>query len=243
MTMRATTSSADLANPTDRSGRDNPLVIPDLSSARSLIHGALEFLCHYDAIPRVALDFHKAFGATDTLLDMEEALLSLERSDWPDDMGMTYLLAIGTLQALVAQQDAAQRLCEVFGVYFNPQKVPELLRIRDIRARAAGHPSLHGRNGRRPKKGEEAGSTFLVRRPFTKEKAPIVTYFDGPSGREPHDINLVQLYRSQNRILANVLRLVWVKIMVDYQSAAIFRWDPWQVRERYGAPGLSVVVS
>lgn len=241
--MRVTISSSSLSASMSGSRIDDPLLIHDLSRARELIHGVLEFLYRYDERPRIALDFKKAFGATDTLLDMDEALLALERCEWPNDLAMAYLLTIGTLQALVAQQDATQRLCEVFDVHFTPHKSPELLRIRDIRVRAAGHPSRHGRNGRRSRRGEEEGSTFLVRRNFTKEKAPVVTYFDGPGGREAQDINLMQMYSIQKRVLTRTLQLVWAKILVEYQCAAMFRWNPWQARERYGAPGISIVIS
>lgn len=241
--MPTTTSSAGLSLPANRNRADDTLLIHDLSSARELIHGALEFLCHYDEKPRIGIDFTKAFGATDTLLDMDEALIALERCEWPADLGMGYLLTMGALQVLVVQQDATQRLCEVFDVPFSPHKCPELLKIRDLRVRAAGHPARHGRDGRHPRKGEEAGSTFLVRRLFTKEKASIVTYFDGPSGREAHDINLVQLYSDQKRVLTNALQLVWTKLLVDYQSAAMFRWNPWQARERYNSPGLTIMIS
>ena len=124
--MRVALSSAGLPTPTTRGRTIDPLLVDDLGSARELIHGALEFLCHYDERPRIALDFNKAFGATDTLLDMDEALLALARCDWPNDLGMAYLLTMGALQALVAQQDATQRLCEVFGVNFIPHKSPRL---------------------------------------------------------------------------------------------------------------------
>jgi hypothetical protein len=211
---------------------EKPLLVVDLSDARELIHDALEYLHSYDQHRPINLDFKKAFGATDTLLDMSEVLHAFEKSGWPDDLGMSYLLTLGTLQALVIQQDATKHLCEVFGIKFLPQQHPELLSIRDIRARAAGHPSRHGRDGRSPRKGEE-GSTFLVRRRFTKENAPIVTNFDAPALREASDINLLKLYLVQQHSLCKILRLVWTKILVDYPDAALFRWNPWLFRETY----------
>ncbi len=138
--MAVTPSSAGIPTLATRDRTNDSLLVDDLGSARELIHGALEFLCHYDERPRIDLDFKKAFGATDTLLDMDEALHALARCEWPNDLGMAYLVTMGALQALVAQQDATQRLCEVFGVKFIPHKSRELIRIRDLRVRAAGHP-------------------------------------------------------------------------------------------------------
>lgn len=221
---------------------DQPLIVQDFGTARELIHGATEFLFRYGERP-TGFDFDRAFGATDTLLDIEEALFAFKHKEWPTDLGTAYLLTFGTLQALVAQQDATRQLCDAFGIRFQPNKHPELLNIRDIRVRASGHPSRHGRNARPPRADEEQGSTFLVRQLFTRETAKIVTYFDGPSGRESKDVNLFSLYTTQQRSLCRALRLVWTKILIEYPEAAMFRWDPWQAQARYPGDGISIVLS
>lgn len=217
-----------------------PLLVVNVSDARELIHGALDFLYNFDREPRIDLDFKKAFGATDTLLDVSEALHAFENVEWPTDLGTSYLLIFGTLQAMVIQQDATKNLCEVFGIRFRPHLDPKLLNVRDLRVRAAGHPSRHGRNGRQARKGEEEGSTFLVRQTFTKENARVVTYFDNSGRSEATDINLLELYATQQRSLSQILRLVWTKILVDFPNAALFHWNPWQFKEIYRGPRILI---
>jgi hypothetical protein len=106
------------------------VMIPRIGELRSLIHSALEYLSHYAEPPVRTLDFNAGFGATDTLLDIEEALHSFKTLEWPDDLGQSYLLTFGTLQALIIQQDAVESLCGVFSVPFNKHSSPNLRHVR-----------------------------------------------------------------------------------------------------------------
>jgi hypothetical protein len=178
--------------------KQEPLVPASAGEARSLIHDALEFLYSRGGDPLEPLDFKAAFGATDTLLDIEEAFHAFENKEWSLDLGTSYLLTIGTLQALVIQQDATRVLCKVFDLAFNPNNNEALRHIREMRVRVAGHPSRHGEWKKEP------GSTFLVRQAFTKESAKVVTYFDDLGKIERNEINLVALYSLQQKLIRDL---------------------------------------
>jgi hypothetical protein len=187
--------------------------VAEVSKLRGLIHDALEYLFRYAPLPRVDLDFKKAFGATDTLLDVETALFSFEHLEWPNDLGQSYLLTYGILQALVIQQDAAKWICEVFGTPFNRSLFPELQQARELRVRTAGHPARHG--PRRPN-----ASTFLVRQIFSRERAVVVTIFDEENRWEHQEINLLQLYKDQQAAIEKILLTAWNLILAQFPEAA-----------------------
>jgi hypothetical protein len=217
--------------------KSDPLQPRNVSDARSLIHDSLEYLYCRGAKSLVELDFKAAFGATDTLLDTEEALCAFENDEWPSGIGMSYLLTIGTLQVLIIQQDATRVLCRVFGLTFKPDRYPELRRIRDIRVRVAGHPSRHGEWKK------DAGSTFFVRQLFTKRSAKVVTYFDEPSRIESNDIDLTALFTTQQDLLRRSLSLIWAKILHDYPEAAYSALGSTLVSEYYPFPaGIKIEI-
>jgi hypothetical protein len=60
-------------------------------------------------------------------------------SPYPSSDGLKYIYTYGILQALFIQQDAVRHLSEAFGV--SQKENPTLMRIRDIRNAAIGHPT------------------------------------------------------------------------------------------------------
>ncbi len=80
------------------------------------------------------------YGATDALWDTDHAL----RSVWnglPKQEALAKLVAYGTLQALVSQQEAAKSLGEIIlpKAAWKVSNVPALRRIRVLRVRLSGH--------------------------------------------------------------------------------------------------------
>ncbi len=73
----------------------------------------------------------------DTALCIEDYL----SSDYPSTDGLKYIFTYGILQALFLQQDAVRHLAEAFEITNTPGAA--LMKIRDIRNAAIGHPTKH----------------------------------------------------------------------------------------------------
>lgn len=73
----------------------------------------------------------------DTALCIEDYL----SSSYPSTDGLKYIFTYGILQALFLQQDAVRHLSEAFDVPHTPSAA--LMKIRDIRNAAIGHPTKH----------------------------------------------------------------------------------------------------
>jgi hypothetical protein len=61
------------------------------------------------------------------------------------DPSKLYLFIYGPFQALFLQQDALSNMCEAIGVEFHTEDYPDLIKIRDIRNCAIGHPTKRDR--------------------------------------------------------------------------------------------------
>jgi len=73
----------------------------------------------------------------DTVLCIEDYV----SSPYPSTDGLKYIFTYGILQALFLQQDAVRHLSEAFDIAHTPSAA--LMKIRDIRNAAIGHPTKH----------------------------------------------------------------------------------------------------
>ncbi len=197
-----------------------------LSELRERIHSALEFLYRFGEQSEPNIDYRRAFAATDTLLDVEEAFSAFGPAAWPESIGIAYLLFDGVLQSLIKQQDAVASLASVFEVPWKPHTDPALQQIRRIRVQASGHPVHHDEN--KP----DAGSTFLIRDKPGKFKISVGTFLDRGSYKNT-TIDLMEMINTQEHQLSSVLRLIWATILYRHPDAAHFRWNPWVAEDHY----------
>jgi hypothetical protein len=88
--------------------------------------------------PSVA-DWNTLCSALDVIRDTELGLDAYTNWEITADVGQRYLLVYGVLQALLTQQDAVKKVCNVFQY---PTSFPTTLKtIRQIRSDSIGHPT------------------------------------------------------------------------------------------------------
>jgi hypothetical protein len=92
---------------------------------------------------RQRADWRMFYGATDAILDASTAAAGFGDAV-RGDAAVNLLVCYGFLQALYIQQDAIWTLSRAVGVKWHPNMDPIIRRIRDIRNRLTGHPSLAG---------------------------------------------------------------------------------------------------
>jgi hypothetical protein len=95
-------------------------------------------------------DWRMFYGATDAILDSSTAAAAFGDAV-RGDAAINLLICYGFLQALYIQQDAVWTLSRAVGLKWRPNDDPTIKKIRDIRNRLTGHPSLAG-EGRQPKR-------------------------------------------------------------------------------------------
>ncbi|HCE1932517.1 TPA: hypothetical protein NJ543_002049 [Vibrio parahaemolyticus] len=78
-------------------------------------------------------------SSLDTLGDTGLALKSYFKSDFPTEVGLSYIYTYGLLQALFIQQDAMNHLSEAFEVPY--ELSDDLKSIRAVRNASIGHPT------------------------------------------------------------------------------------------------------
>ncbi len=152
----------------------------------------------------VEFDFDRYFGASDSLLDVENMLVTAERTEWPANEHLGQLLMYGVLQALAVQNQATLQVLKCFGQrdFFFQKDI--LDQIKELRIAVAGHPSNHNNKNLTIK-----GCTFLGHRAFgTRTKFTIVTY-ENFAKSVHREIDVLSLITSQCLgINANLCR-VW----------------------------------
>src|SRR4051812_34504321 len=88
-------------------------------------------------------EYVRACAAADAIEDADLAVhhyLALA-DDEELDLGELYILTYGVLQAAYVQQDAAVPLREIVGLPGSLRDALAMMRLRDVRNRAVGHPS------------------------------------------------------------------------------------------------------
>jgi hypothetical protein len=204
-----------------------------IANLREWIHGALSSLYQFANDPEPGINFSIAFASTDTLLDVEEALHSVRRSPWPRDAGLSYIYADGILQTLIKQQDAVEKLANLFQIGWTKKHSQKLIRVRDLRVQATGHPVRHDK--------PRQGSTFLARYSPGPFKISMGTYWEG-GGFEATEIDLLDLIQTQERELVKAMRLIWGVILLRYPNAAHDRWRPWIANEQMSTSTMMLLV-
>lgn len=84
-------------------------------------------------------NWNQICSSLDVIGDTVLCIRDYVASSYPSNDGLKYIYTYGILQALFIQQDAVRHLSEAFGVS-HPES-PALMRIRDIRNAAIGHPT------------------------------------------------------------------------------------------------------
>lgn len=78
-------------------------------------------------------------SSLDVIGDTVSAISDYIHTEYPDNQGLKYIYTYGILQTLFLQQDAIASLTEAFGYPF--KRSEELIKIRDLRNAAIGHPT------------------------------------------------------------------------------------------------------
>lgn len=152
----------------------------------------------------VEFDFDRYFGASNSLLDVENMLAIAERAEWPANEHLGQLLMYGVLQALAVQNQATLQVLQSFGQrdFFFQKDV--LDQIKELRVAVAGHPSKHTHNNLKIK-----GCTFLGHRVFgTRTKFTVVTY-ENFAKSVHREIDVLSLITSQSLATNANLCRVW----------------------------------
>jgi hypothetical protein len=91
------------------------------------------------ALQRSRGNWYQICSSLDVIGDTVLCIRDYVASPYPSSVGLKYIYTYGILQALFIQQDAIRHLSEAFCVV-HPES-PTLMKIRDIRNAAIGHPT------------------------------------------------------------------------------------------------------
>lgn len=94
--------------------------------------------------------FSQLCSSLDVIGDTEEAITAFEAKDFGDSTAVHYLVVYGLLQAIYVQQDAVNNLCQSLAIPEKINNYPTLLKIREIRHDAAGHPTKRDKPKSKP---------------------------------------------------------------------------------------------
>ncbi|KQW32019.1 hypothetical protein ASE36_07405 [Rhizobium sp. Root274] len=163
------------------------------------VHAAYRF-----GLSSIPFDFDRYFGANDSLLDVENMLVTAERAEWPADQHMGQLMMYGVLQALAVENQATLQVLRCFGQKHFFCLQAELDAIKELRIAVAGHPSDHNKNNL-----EVKGCTFLGHRVHgSRTRFAAVTYVNFSKFLQ-REIDVLALIAKQRlAVNANLCR-VW----------------------------------
>ena len=108
------------------------------------------------------------------------------------DVGFNYLAVYGILQVLYVQQDAVRHIFESLDIPLNlvdPKNFAEVQRVRDVRNKATGHPTKHG------KKKQPVTSHYISRNTLSLSGFTLMSA-DGPK-TQFNDISIGELLQKQ----------------------------------------------
>jgi hypothetical protein len=155
-------------------------------------------------LPSVA-DWHTLCSALDVIRDTELAFAAY--ADWGEisDVGGRYLLVYGVLQALLLQQDAVKKVCEVFQSPLSFS--PSMNKIREIRSDSIGHPMSR-------KKDKIDKANFIQRVSLSYDGFALMTVLsDGKYSFQ--SVNIPELMDDQNKFVELALLGLVEKLRSD----------------------------
>ncbi len=140
------------------------------------------------------------FGATDALLDADEATHAFAASITGNN-GVDLLACFGFLQSLVVQQDAVENLSNLVGLAWSPRSDARLAEVRDIRNRLCGHPARKDRP-----KGTRKSSGIIVRGSIGKSGFRGAIYYE--DGFESVDVDVTTwLADNETRLASQMAKI------------------------------------
>jgi hypothetical protein len=146
---------------------------------------------------RDSAEWNKLCSSLDIVGDTELAIDAYLTRQSGSDIGETYLIVYGILQVLFTQQDAVRHLCESLSIEFS---LPEaILRIREIRNNAVGHPT------KRTEKGTSK-SNFMPRISLSAGRFEVVTAFSDGRPDLRIAVSITNLINQQRQLLNRTLQ-------------------------------------
>jgi hypothetical protein len=152
---------------------------------------------------RESKSFDLMCSALDTLEDTSLATTAYRESQHTSH-GNLYLITYGILQVLFVQQDAAFHLAESIGEILSRKNFPKLNKIRDIRNKAAGHPTKKSR-GKNRGEVEKRPHNFISRPTLRHGGFQLLSIGEGMRFQE---IDLFRMVDDQDIEVRKVLRIV-----------------------------------
>ena len=146
--------------------------IGTLAVIRDRIHRKAQWYFAFELHRRDREKHLTIFGATDALLDADEATHAYAIAI-TGSSGADLLACFGFLQSLVVQQDAVANLSNLVGLAWSPRSDGRLAEIRDIRNRLCGHPARAGEA-----KGVRKSSGIIVRGSIVKSGFRGAIYYE-----------------------------------------------------------------
>jgi len=140
--------------------------------------------------------WHMLCSSLDLVGDTQLAIESYPEFMEIREVGASYLVIYGILQALLIQQDAAQHIGDALNIKLKRPK--DLEDIRVIRNSAAGHPTLQKEKGL-------SKSCFITRASISPESFRLMVAYSGDKEYEYHSVSIPSLIRTQEKYLSELL--------------------------------------
>lgn len=159
---------------------------------------------------------YQLVACLDVIEDAEYAIDAHTKHD-RDDFGSLYLATYGLLQALIIQQDAVGLLMTCLERKYDPHTDRRLKEIRDVRVRAAGHPSRT-----RPRSDRSAEYHSIARVSLSTEGFSMMSA-TGPNN-SMEEISLARLKEEQQQAIGDALEALLAQLEREEEDhRALFR--------------------
>ncbi|MBM3475578.1 MAG: hypothetical protein FJX75_20120 [Armatimonadetes bacterium] len=133
----------------------------------------------------------------DAIEDTEMAIEAYESRHCGTGKGALYVATYGLLQAMVVQQDAARHLLTALGEDVDLPSLPQLVKVRDIRNRAVGHPTKRDR--------QRAASYHFISRDSLSYEGFELTSWPAPRHKETEPVHTHECIRGQRKAIVGIL--------------------------------------
>lgn len=141
-------------------------------------------------------------SSIDVIEDSDLAIDAYRNNKLGESKDILYLLVYGLLQALFLQQDAVFDLCESLGFSNKKKEYPKLMRIRDIRNAATGHPTK-----KKEHKSKLTSNHFISRVTLTTSHFELLSHH-ARGDSTITGINIFELINDQKESLSEILKEV-----------------------------------
>jgi hypothetical protein len=142
-----------------------------------------------------AADWNTLCSVLDVIRDTEFGLDAYSKWEAVSDVGQRYLLIYGVLQALLTQQDAVKKVCNVF--QYPISFPPAVEKIRQIRSDSIGHPTSSKEN-------KISKANFIQHISLSHNGFTLLTA-SSDAKYYIQEVNILELMKEQSRVLDSML--------------------------------------